>query len=134
VWLAQLGPHTGHTAGVLSPLVLAGIGLGMVIAPVINARTFGAAPQDVGVASATVTVGQLLGRSVGASLLNTIFANAVASYTAAHPTSARLIGHQALTGLALILASALSAQPVRKVLLGRRTPAGSPRSPGLRHR
>jgi hypothetical protein len=24
VWLAQLGPHIGYTAGVLSPLVLAG--------------------------------------------------------------------------------------------------------------
>ena len=60
----------------LSPLVLAGIGPGMVIAPVINAGTFGVAPQDVGVASATVTVGQMLGRSAGTSLLNTIFANA----------------------------------------------------------
>jgi hypothetical protein len=32
-WLAQLGPHTGYTTGVLGPLILAGIGLGMVIAP-----------------------------------------------------------------------------------------------------
>jgi hypothetical protein len=83
------------------PLVLAGIGLGMVIAPVINTSTFGVARQDVGVASATVTVGQMLGGSVGTSLLNTIFASAVTSYIAAHLTSARLIGRQALTGLAL---------------------------------
>ena len=32
-WLAQLGPHTGYTAGVLGPLILAGTGVGMVIAP-----------------------------------------------------------------------------------------------------
>jgi hypothetical protein len=101
VWLAQLGPHIGYTAGVLSPLVLAGIGLGMMIAPAINAGTFGVAPQDVGVAAATVTVGQMLGGSVGTSLLNTIFANAVASCSAVHLTLARLIGRQALTGLAL---------------------------------
>jgi EmrB/QacA subfamily drug resistance transporter len=101
VWLAQLGPHTGYTAGLLGPLILAGIGLGMVIAPVINTGTFGVAPQDAGVASATVTVGQMLGGSVGTSLLNTIFAGAVASYFAAHAVSARLIGRQALTGLAL---------------------------------
>ncbi len=31
-WLAQLGAHTGYAAGVLGPLILAGIGLGMVIA------------------------------------------------------------------------------------------------------
>jgi hypothetical protein len=59
------------------------------------------APQDAGVASATVTVGQMLGGSVGTSLLNTIFAAAVASYLAAHLTAARLVGRQALIGLAL---------------------------------
>jgi hypothetical protein len=59
------------------------------------------APQDAGVASATVTVGQQLGASIGTSLLNTIFTAAVTSYLAAHLTSARLIGRQALTGLAL---------------------------------
>jgi EmrB/QacA subfamily drug resistance transporter len=101
VWLAQLGPHTGYATGVVGPLILAGIGLGIVIAPVINTGTFGVAPQDAGVASATVTVGQQLGASVGTSLLNTIFASAVTSYLAAHLASARLIGRQALTGLAL---------------------------------
>jgi MFS family permease len=100
-WLAQLSPHTGYAAGVLGPLILAGIGLGMVIASGINTGTFGVAPQDAGVAAATVTVGQMLGGSVGTSLLNTIFAGAVASYVTAHLAAARLIGRQALTGLAL---------------------------------
>jgi EmrB/QacA subfamily drug resistance transporter len=101
VWLAQLGAHTGYVAGVLGPLIMTGVGLGMVIAPSINTGTFGVAPQDAGVASATVTVGQQLGASIGTSLLNTIFASAVTSYVAAHVASARLIGRQALTGLAL---------------------------------
>ena len=100
-WLAQLGPHTGYATGLLGPLILAGIGLGMVIAPAINTGTFGVAPQDAGVASATVTVSQMLGGSVGTSLLNTIFASAVASYLTAHLAAARLIGRPALTGLAL---------------------------------
>jgi EmrB/QacA subfamily drug resistance transporter len=102
VWLAQLGSHTGYASGVLGPLVLIGIGLGMVIAPAISTGTFGVAPQDAGVASATVTVGQQLGASVGTSLLNTIFAAAVTSYTAANLASARLTGRQALTGQALV--------------------------------
>jgi Major Facilitator Superfamily len=101
VWLAQLGPHTAYAAGVLGPTILSGIGVGLVIAPVINTGTFGVAPQDAGVASATVTVGQQLGASVGTSLLNTIFASAVTSYLAAHLAAARLIGRPALTGLAL---------------------------------
>jgi len=56
----------------------------MVIAPPINTGTFGVAPQDAGVAAAAVTVGQMLGGSVGTSPLNTILASAVASYLTAH--------------------------------------------------
>ena len=89
VWFAQLGPHTAYAAGVLGPIIMTGVGLGMVIAPSINTGTFGVAPQDAGVASATVTVGQQLGASIGTSLLNTIFASAVTSYVAAHLASAR---------------------------------------------
>ena len=100
VWLAQLGTHTGYPTGVLGPLVVTGIGLGAVIPPVINTGTFGVAPQDAGVASATVTVGQQLGASVGTSLLNTIFASTVATYVTAHAAATRTIGRQALSGLA----------------------------------
>jgi len=101
IWFAQLGPHTAYATGVLGPVILTGIGLGMIFAPSINTGTFGVAPQDAGVASATVTVGQQLGASIGTSLLNTIFASAVASYFAANAASARLFGVPALTGLAL---------------------------------
>jgi len=100
-WFAQLGPHTGYVDGVLGPIILTGAGLGMVIAPSINTGTFGVAPRDAGVASATVTVGQQLGASIGTSLLNTIFASAVASYLTLHVASARLIGRPALLGQAL---------------------------------
>jgi EmrB/QacA subfamily drug resistance transporter len=87
-WLAHLGPHTGYSSGTLGPIVVAGIGLGMVIAPAINTGTYGVAPQDAGVASATVSVSQQLGASIGTSLLNTIFATAVASYLAVHGSAA----------------------------------------------
>ena len=100
-WFAQLGAHTAYVDGVLGPIILTGIGIGMVIAPSINTGTFGVAPRDAGVASATVTVGQQLGASIGTSLLNTIFASAVASYLTLHVAEARLIGQAALAGLAL---------------------------------
>ncbi len=100
-WLAQLGPHTGYAAGVLGPIIMTGVGLGMVIAPSINTGTYGVAPQDAGVASATVTVGQQLGASIGTSFLNTIFAGAITSYVAAHLVLARTAGPKVLAGLAL---------------------------------
>ena len=138
LWLAQLGPHTAYATGVLGPLILAGIGLGMVIAPVINTGTFGVASQDAGVASATVTVGQMLGGSIGTSLLNTIFAAAVTSYITAHLASARLIGRQALAGLALAhgydtafwwIAGIFAGGAVVGGVLLRRGPLGQNRTP-----
>lgn len=100
VWLAQLGPRSGYVDGLLGPLFMVGIGMGMVIAPSFNTGTFGVAPRDAGVASATVTVGQQLGASVGTALFNTIFATAVASYITAHLASSGG-DHQTLTRLAL---------------------------------
>src|SRR6202000_3436520 len=52
------------------------------------------------VASATFTAGQQLGASIGTSLLNTIYAGAVASYLTAHLATARITGRPALNGLA----------------------------------
>src|SRR3984957_6867462 len=101
VWLAQLGAHTGYAAGILGPIIVAGVGLGMVVAPFISTGTFGVAPLDAGVASATVTVGQQLGASIGTSLLNTIFAGAVASYLVAHASSAKFVGGTSLNALAV---------------------------------
>jgi EmrB/QacA subfamily drug resistance transporter len=139
-WLAQLGPHTGYATGVLGPLILAGIGMGLVIAPMINTGTFGVAPQDAGEASATVTVSQMLGGSVGTVLLNTIFAAAVTSYLAAHLAAARIIGRQALAGLALAhgydtafwsIAGIFAGGAVIGGVLLRRGPLGQQRTPSL---
>jgi EmrB/QacA subfamily drug resistance transporter len=100
-WFTRLGVHTSYAGGIVGPLILTGFGLGMVIAPSINTGTFGVARQDAGVASATVTVGQQLGASIGTSLLNTIFASAVTAYLAAHILAAH--GHvtAALSGIAV---------------------------------
>jgi EmrB/QacA subfamily drug resistance transporter len=139
VWFAQLGPHTAYAVGILGPIIMTGAGLGMVIAPSINTGTFGVAPQDAGVASATVTVGQQLGASVGTSLLNTIFASAVTAYITANIASARLIGRQALIGLALAhgydtafwwTAGILACGSIVAAILFRRGPLVSRGAPG----
>jgi hypothetical protein len=83
-WLTRIGVHSTYAANVLPPLLVAGAALGMVIAPSINTGTFGVAPQDAGVASASVNTGQQLGGSIGTSLLNTVAASATAAYLTAH--------------------------------------------------
>ena len=93
------GPGSARTpampTGVLGPLILAGIGLGMVIAPAINTGTFGVAPQDAGVASATVTIGQharRLGRHLAAE--HHLRQRRRLLPDAAHLAAARIIGRQ----------------------------------------
>jgi EmrB/QacA subfamily drug resistance transporter len=86
-WLAQLGVHTSYSKGILGPILLAGFGFGLVFASAFTAGTYGVEPHDASVASATVSVGQQLGASVGTALLNTLFASAVASYLATHTST-----------------------------------------------
>jgi hypothetical protein len=109
VWLTRIGVASGYAPAVLGPLMVAGLGFGFTIAPAMNTGTFGVAPQDAGVASATLNTGQQIGGSIGGSigtsLLNTIFASAVAHYLTSHLNPATLThGHPApsLTGMSLI--------------------------------
>jgi EmrB/QacA subfamily drug resistance transporter len=104
-WLTRIGVHSTYLADVLPPLLVIGAGLGQIIAPSINTGTFGIAPSDAGVASASVNTGQQLGGSIGTALLNTIAASAAASYVAAHLSPATLVHgapSQALLGLGFL--------------------------------
>ncbi len=104
-WLTRIGLHSGYASAILPPLLVAGVGLGMVIAPSINTGTYGVARTDAGVASATVNTGQQLGGSIGTALLNTMAASATASFLLAH-ASPRTLVHgrpsQLLLGQALV--------------------------------
>jgi EmrB/QacA subfamily drug resistance transporter len=105
VWLTRIGVHSGYASAVLGPLMVAGLGFGFTMAPSMNTGTFGVAPQDAGVASAALNTGQQIGGSIGTSLLNTIFASAVAQYLTSHLSPAPLVhGHPApsLAGMSLI--------------------------------
>jgi hypothetical protein len=105
VWLTGIGVHSSYASAVLGPLMVAGLGFGFTIAPSMNTGTFGVAPADAGVASATLNTGQQIGGSIGTSLLNTIFASAVAHYLTSHPSPATPVpGHPApsLIGMSLI--------------------------------
>jgi Major Facilitator Superfamily len=96
VWLTRIGLHSGYAAAVLGPVMTAGLGIGFTIAPSMNTGTFGVPSRDAGAASATLNTGQQVGGSIGTSLLNTIFATAVAHYLTSHLSPATLVhGHPA---------------------------------------
>jgi EmrB/QacA subfamily drug resistance transporter len=84
VWLTRIGPHSGYAGYVLGPLMVAGFGIGNIFSTALNTGTYGVAPRDSGVASASVNTGQQLGGSIGTALLNTMAASATTSYFTSH--------------------------------------------------
>ena len=81
-WLTRIGVHSGYASALLGPLVVTGIGMGLIFSFAANTGTFGVAPHDAGIASASVNTGTQLGGSIGIALLNTIAASATTSYLA----------------------------------------------------
>ena len=80
VWMTRLGLTSSYASDVLGPLVIVGLGVGLIFAPAVNVATFGVADHDAGVASALVNTSQQIGGSVGTALLNTLAAGAATSF------------------------------------------------------
>ncbi|WP_371934677.1 MFS transporter [Streptomyces sp. KL118A] len=79
-WLTALDVHSGYAAHVLPPLLVAGLGLGLIFAPAMSMATAGVAAHDAGVASAMVNTSQQVGGSIGTALLNTLATTAASNY------------------------------------------------------
>ncbi|HEY6499609.1 MAG TPA: MFS transporter, partial [Streptosporangiaceae bacterium] len=100
-WLTRLGVHSTYGASIVGPMMVAGAGIGLSMPPSMNTGTFGVAPSDAGVASATLNVGQQLGGSIGTALLNTIATSAAATYlTGLHLSRAALASPRGKLALA----------------------------------
>jgi EmrB/QacA subfamily drug resistance transporter len=93
-----LTPDSSYASSVLPGLLVLGVGMGCIFAPAFSTATLGVEGREAGVASAMVNTSQQVGGSVGTSLLSTIFASAVASYTAGHVHSPGLADAAAVHG------------------------------------
>ena len=78
-WLTGLTIHSHYFTSVLGPLIVIGLGMGLIFAPAFNTATLGVAPHDAGVASALVNTSQQIGGSIGTALLNTLAASAASA-------------------------------------------------------
>src|SRR6476660_6518534 len=94
----RLTPGSSYASDVLPGLLVLGVGMGCIFAPAFSTATLGVEGSEAGVASAMVNTSQQVGGSVGTSLLSTIFASAVASYTVAAPHTADLANAAAVHG------------------------------------
>jgi EmrB/QacA subfamily drug resistance transporter len=98
LYLTGLSASATYAAAVLPALLVAGVGFGLIFAPSFQGATFGVAPSDAGVASATVNTAQQVGGSIGTALLSTLAASASSSFAASHAPSSALAAQAAVHG------------------------------------
>jgi EmrB/QacA subfamily drug resistance transporter len=77
-WLTRIGVDSGYASTLLGPILVVGVGMGLIYGAALRTGTSGVAPRDAGIASGSVNTGQQLGGAIGTALLNTIAASATA--------------------------------------------------------
>ncbi len=126
--LRQLALHTSYVSTILPGLILVGLGLGLVFGCAINTATFGARPEDAGVASAMVNTSQQVGGSIGTALLNSIAASAATAYVVAHGPAAGVVAEAAVHSYVVSFTVVLGIFVVAAILSAAVLPSGAPKA------
>ncbi len=85
-WLSRVSPETSYWTGVLEPMLLFGIGMGVVFVPLTSVSLMGVRTEDSGAASSMVNVMQQVGGSLGLAVLVAVFGTATKN-ALAHPVA-----------------------------------------------
>jgi EmrB/QacA subfamily drug resistance transporter len=78
-WLSRLDVQSTYVDGVLGPILVLGLGLGLTFVPVVLGVTAGVQPGELGIASAVLNSAQQVGGTLGLAILVTIAADATKS-------------------------------------------------------
>ena len=96
-WLSRITEHSSYACGLLGPMLITALGLGLLFVPMALVSLTKVRNADTGVASSLVNVGQQVGGAIGLALLGTVAWSAVAtslrSQTAAAAAAAKAAGH-----------------------------------------
>jgi EmrB/QacA subfamily drug resistance transporter len=79
IWLSRITEHSSYTGGLLGPMMVTALGLGLVFVPLSLVSLTKVSNADAGIASSMLNVGQQVGGSIGLAILGTIAWSAVAS-------------------------------------------------------
>ncbi|OHV31341.1 MULTISPECIES: MFS transporter [Pseudofrankia] len=72
-WLTQLSENTSYATGILGPMLLFGLGVGMLIVPLNISVVAGVDPKGAGAASSMMVVTQQVGAALGLAVLVTVY-------------------------------------------------------------
>ncbi len=118
-WLTRLGFHTGYWAGIFPPLLVLGLGMGLIFPPAISLSTARLHDDDNGVGGALVNTTQQVGGSVGIALLSTLAASAATAYLKSHHgTRTVLVAHATVRSYAVAYWIAAGIFAVGAVMIG----------------
>ena len=100
LWFARLNEHSGYADGLLGPMMVSALGMGLMFVPISLVSLTKVADTDSGVASSLLNTGQQIGGSIGLAVLGTVAWSAVAQGTkkaggllAQHAALAAKAGH-----------------------------------------
>jgi EmrB/QacA subfamily drug resistance transporter len=97
-WLSRITEHSTYAGGLLGPMMVTALGMGLLFVPISLVALSKVADSDAGVASSLLNTGQQVGGSIGLAVLGTVAWSAVASNirsgtTAAAAAAAKAGGH-----------------------------------------
>jgi len=75
-WQSQVSVSSGYLDGILGPMLLFGLGMGLLFVPLTIVAVSGVEPHESGAASSLLNVMQQVGGSLGLSILVTVFGTA----------------------------------------------------------
>jgi EmrB/QacA subfamily drug resistance transporter len=78
-WLSRITEHSHYASGLLGPMILTAIGLGLIFVPLSLVALTRVANNDAGVASSLLNTGQQVGGALGLAVLGTVAWSAVAN-------------------------------------------------------
>lgn len=109
LWLTRATVDTGYLSGVVGPLLLFGLGAGMIFIPLTGRALAGVQAEDAGAASGMLNVLQQVGGALGLGILVTIFGTASRNSTQVAPQEVLTDGvHAAFIGAAIYAALTLT--------------------------
>jgi hypothetical protein len=87
-WLSRINGHSCHVGGLLGPMLIIAVGLGLLFVPMSLVPLTKVRNVGTGVASSLLNVGQQVSGSIGLAVLGTVVWSAVATSVRSQTVSA----------------------------------------------